>query len=89
MERSLPFGPYTTATKALVDSLYFSLNTGVLQMEFQATELNEPFYNAGKQVINGKYTDESYNTKKIACLPAVGSSYYSSWNSFLQVIVHV
>lgn len=63
VERSLPFGPYTTATKALVDSLYFSLNTGVLQMEFQATELNEPFYNADKKVINGKYTDESYNTK--------------------------
>jgi hypothetical protein len=65
VERSMPFGKYKTATKELADSLYYSLSVGVLPTgesgEYIHTDLNEAYYNTQKKVVDGKYTDDSYN----------------------------
>jgi hypothetical protein len=63
VEKGMPYKNYKTATKELTDSLYFNLsvlNGSELIKDFVNTDLNEPFYNKNKQVVNGKYTNQSY-----------------------------
>jgi len=59
----LPFKNHKTATKELIDSLYYSLSVSdgseLIQGLVEA-EYNEPYYNQNKAVVDGKYTDESY-----------------------------
>lgn len=67
VEQNMPFGNYTEATKELTDSLYFSLSGGVFQLtgnDFAETNLNEPYYNIQKEVVNGAYTRASYLTER-------------------------
>jgi hypothetical protein len=63
VEKGMPYKKYTTATKDLVDSLYYILsvtNGSELIKGFVNTDINEPYYNKKKQVVNGKYTNQSY-----------------------------
>ncbi len=67
VEKGMPYKKYTTATKKLTDSLYYSLavsNGSELTKDLVNTNLNEPYYNKQKQVIDGKYSKESYQTKE-------------------------
>ena len=66
VEKGMPYKKYTTATKELVDSLYYILsvtNGSELIKGFVNTDINEPYYNKNKQVVNGKYTNQSYQRK--------------------------
>lgn len=59
----MPFRNHKTATKELIDSLYYSLsisNGSDLLDGLVATDYNEPYYNKNKEIVNGKYTDDSY-----------------------------
>lgn len=63
VEKGMPYKKYATATKELTDSLYYILsvsNGSELVKDFVNTNLNEPYYNKNKKVINGKYTKQSY-----------------------------
>ncbi|NOX48246.1 MAG: hypothetical protein GXO89_14845, partial [Chlorobi bacterium] len=63
VNNGMPFRNYKTATKNLIDSLYYSLsisNGSDLLNGLVATDYNEPYYNKNKEVIDGKYTDKSY-----------------------------
>ncbi len=66
VDTGMPFRSHETATQALTDSLYYSLaqeQDGYwLSDGFVNTKLNEPYYNKGKQIENGKYTSESYES---------------------------
>lgn len=67
VEQNMPFGAYTVATKELTDSLYFSLSGGVFQLtgsDFTETNLNEPYYNIQREVVNGAYTKASYRADR-------------------------
>lgn len=67
VEKGMPFRNYTAATPALTDSLYYSLAewrgdqvlTGLL-----STDYNEPYYNSTSEVVDGKYTADSYIEQK-------------------------
>ncbi len=61
VQSGLPFRKHKTSSKNLVDSLYYSLAFGELPEIVPQNELNEPFYNPKKQVVDGKYTDASYD----------------------------
>lgn len=64
VESGMPFRSYETATVELIDSLYYSLsesNGSFLTEGFENTDYNEA-YNLGNNVIDGKYTDESFET---------------------------
>lgn len=70
---SMPLGGYNKVTKSFIDSLYYSFSSlaraqaAPAEPERRAREmgaantLNEPYYNPNKQIVNGKYTKESYN----------------------------
>lgn len=63
VENGMPYKKYKTATKELTDSLYYSLsvtNGRSLVQDLIPVNYNEPYYNKGKQVVNGKYTSGSY-----------------------------
>lgn len=65
VENGMPYKKYTIATKKLTDSLYYSLsasNGSELVKGLVSTDLNEPYYNEDKKVVNGKYTKKSYQT---------------------------
>lgn len=64
VESGMPFRSYETATVELIDSLYYSLsesNGSFLTEGFENTDYNEA-YNLGNNVVDGKYTDESFET---------------------------
>ena len=71
VEANMPYKSYEYASKELKDSLFYSLSFfNLRQMEkimddFSATNFNEAYYNKYKEVINGKYTDQSFETNKI------------------------
>jgi hypothetical protein len=65
VNNGLPYKNHNTATKELVDSLYFSLSIADgsdLLKGLVGTEYNEAYYNLNMKVVDGKYTDESYQT---------------------------
>ncbi len=67
VNQGMPFKKYKTATQDLTDSLYYSLsvsNGTELTQGFSSTNYNEPYYNKNKNVVNGKYTKESYEVSK-------------------------
>jgi len=60
---NMPYKNHQVANPELTDSLYYMLTNvhpGDLVRGFAPTDLNEPYYNANKQVVNGKYTRNSY-----------------------------
>ncbi|MCC6727033.1 MAG: hypothetical protein IT258_21200 [Saprospiraceae bacterium] len=64
----LPFNGHELADKAFTDSLYFSFNFSTLKQLMQALdeempEYNEPHHNKHKQIVDGKYTDDSYEVQ--------------------------
>lgn len=66
VSNGMPFRNHKTASKELLDSLYYSLsssNGSDLLEGFVATNYNEPYYNQSKEVIDGKYTNKSYETE--------------------------
>ncbi len=65
----LPFHGYEIATREFVDSLYYSLSVvdpNVLTQGFQNSNLTEAYYNRDRIVLNGKYTDKSYEGSSLA-----------------------
>lgn len=63
VDKGMPYKKYKTATQGLTDSLYYILSVtdgSSLSQGFIPTHYNEPYYNKGKQVVNGKYTSNSY-----------------------------
>lgn len=63
VDKGMPYKNYKTATQELTDSLYYMLSvTNRSSMLNAETGIiyNEPYYNKGKEVENGKYTDDSY-----------------------------
>lgn len=59
----MPFRNHKTATKALIDSLYYSLSAsdGSEMLEgYASTNLNEAYYNQNKTIKNGQYTYKSF-----------------------------
>lgn len=65
IELNLPFLGHTELTREFRDSLYFSFSVsqpGDLLKGLKNVELNEPYYNPQKEVVNGKYTEESFNS---------------------------
>jgi hypothetical protein len=65
VEKGMPYKKYKTATQDLTDSLYYSLSISdqfSMLDGFVGTSYNEPFYNKDNQIVNGKYTSESYNS---------------------------
>lgn len=59
----LPFRNHKNATKQLIDSLYYSLSVSdgsELLEGLVGTNYNEPYYNQNKEVVDGEYTDKSY-----------------------------
>jgi hypothetical protein len=65
VNNGMPFRNHTTATRKLTDSLYYSLsisNGSDLLDVLVPTDYNEPYYNKNKEVINGKYTDKSFES---------------------------
>lgn len=70
----LPFKNHKTATKDLIDSLYYSLSVSdgsELLEGLVGTNYNEPYYNQNKEVVAGKYTDKSYELSDLADTTAV------------------
>lgn len=68
VESIMPFNGRKTANKAFKDSVYFSLSfSNLLSWEevFHQNEYNynEPHHNKNKQVVDGKYSDESYDVQ--------------------------
>ncbi len=66
VQTGLPFRKHKILSKALVDSLYYSLTPSSGESDFsdfESVDFNEPFYNRNKQVVNGKYTEGSYSRK--------------------------
>lgn len=64
VQTGLPFRNHKTSSKELVDSLYYSLTPSSGESDisdFESVDFNEPFYNRNKQVVDGKYTDDSYD----------------------------
>ena len=71
VEGGMPFRKHKTATDELIDSLYYSLsvsNGDFLTQGFTKTDYNEAYNNPSSEVVNGQYTDASFQTN---------SSYYS------------
>lgn len=63
VEKEMPYKNYKTATQGLTDSLYYNLAQGIVTNFSKSvipTDYNEPYYNRSKQVVNGKYTDNSF-----------------------------
>lgn len=63
VDKGMPYKKYKTATQGLTDSLYYQLSVtdgSSLIQGFVPTNYNEPYYNKDKQVVNGKYTSNSY-----------------------------
>ncbi|HYG16547.1 MAG TPA: hypothetical protein VEC12_12400, partial [Bacteroidia bacterium] len=63
---NMPYRGHVTADRKLADSLYYSLavNDGThLTSSQSGTDMNEAHYNPDKKIIDGKYTDESYDIK--------------------------
>ena len=63
VDKGMPYKNYKTATQGLTDSLYYQLSVtdgSSLMQGFVPTKYNEPYYNKGKKVVNGKYTANSY-----------------------------
>jgi hypothetical protein len=63
VEKEMPYKNYKTATQGLTDSLYYNLEQGIVTNFSKSdipTDYNEPYYNKSKQVVNGKYTDNSF-----------------------------
>lgn len=65
--KGLPFKNHEITTKALTDSLYYSLaiysetaSEEIRDSSFISTNLNEAHYNNNKKVVNNRYTDASY-----------------------------
>ena len=66
VDKGMPYKNYKTATQGLTDSLYYQLsviNYNSLVDGFVRTDYNEPYYNQGKEVVNGKYTSDSYSNE--------------------------
>ncbi len=71
VEANMPYKNHEYASKELKDSLFYSLSYfNLIQMKkilgsFSATNFNEAYYNEYKEIINGKYTDKSFETNSI------------------------
>jgi hypothetical protein len=66
VNNGLPFRNHKALSKQLVDSLYYSLSVSDgsdLLKGLKATDYNEPYYNENSQVVEGEYTDDSYEVK--------------------------
>jgi hypothetical protein len=71
VDKGMPYKNYKIATPSLTDSLYYSLSNYLRSFSdapmeerenrFRITNLNEPYYNKNKKVVNGKYTERSFN----------------------------
>jgi hypothetical protein len=63
VEAGMPYRKYKSATIKLTDSLYYSLsasNGSELTQGLTRTDVNEPYYDEGIKVVDGKYVD-TYN----------------------------
>jgi Cytochrome c len=63
VDRSVPFGKYQNSSAELADSLYYSFSVpgfSDLVKTFISTNYNEPYYNKHKKIIDGAYTEASY-----------------------------
>lgn len=64
VEKAMPYKYYKTATKELSDSLYYQLSNFEEKLSnllySSPQNINEPYYNKNKKVINGQYTSDSY-----------------------------
>ncbi|HFA50337.1 MAG TPA: hypothetical protein ENJ95_15095 [Bacteroidetes bacterium] len=69
VEAHMPYKGHEYASKELKDSLFYSLSfdnlirMNELEKNLPATGYNEPYYNKNKQVVDGKYTADSYETE--------------------------
>lgn len=82
VQSGMPFRNYSTASTELTDSLYYSLSVSdgsFLTQGFHNTDYNEA-YNLGNNVVDGKYTDDSYLTN---------SSYYTESDTTRSEAVEV
>jgi hypothetical protein len=64
----MPFKKHETATPEITDSLYYSLSESDgrnLTNDLPETVYNEPFYNENSQVVDGKYSSESYQVNSV------------------------
>lgn len=65
----LPYKNHQTPTKELLDSLYYSLSVSdgsELLAGLKGTDFNEAYYNLRKEVVNGRYTETSYEVTRMA-----------------------
>lgn len=63
VDKGMPYKQYTSATNELTDSLYYLLSVSdgrILAQGFVPTHYNEPYYNKDKKVVNGRYTESSF-----------------------------
>jgi hypothetical protein len=63
VDKGMPYKNYKIATQGLTDSLYYQLSVtdrNALIQGFVPTNYNESYYNKEKQIVNGKYTSNSY-----------------------------
>ncbi|MCB0519665.1 MAG: hypothetical protein H6577_08425 [Lewinellaceae bacterium] len=63
VQMGMPYKGRTYADKELVDSLYYCLsfvNFFEITKYLEQVEYNEPYNNSNKRVVDGKYTEESY-----------------------------
>ncbi|HBS86724.1 MAG: hypothetical protein A2W91_11900 [Bacteroidetes bacterium GWF2_38_335] len=66
VDKGMPYKSYKVSTQSLTDSLYYSLSVSdgrELIKGFEKTDYNEPLYNLKSKVVNGKYTEESYESE--------------------------
>ena len=76
VDKGMPYKRYKIATQALTDSLYYNLSTtngSNLLQGFIPTSYNEPYYNKSKQVVNGKYTSNSYVYNADTAITEIGN----------------
>jgi cytochrome c553 len=68
VQKGMPFRSYSSATKVLTDSLYYSLSsrhaaTEVTDSALHPTDYNEAYQNSYSKVVKGKYTKDSYTVR--------------------------
>jgi hypothetical protein len=83
VDKGMPYKKYKTSTQGLTDSLYYQLSVtdgSSLTQGFIPTNYNEPYYNKIKQVLNGKYTSNSYRVDTVNLKKATKDSSSSKSN---------
>lgn len=83
VDKGMPYKNYKFSTKSLTDSLYYQLSVydaKSLIQGFVPTNYNEPYYNKNQQVVNGKYTPDSYLGKSENEIMATSDSAISRSN---------